>query len=80
MDLLNSLGVTWHDDASEDEWKHVGFFMQVGMLFKREVTHNWRNKKGVGARFVFTAFLSLLVGSVFFQVGGEGSYYDPSVS
>mmetsp|Transcript_141 Transcript_141/g.287 ORF Transcript_141/g.287 Transcript_141/m.287 type:complete len:332 (+) Transcript_141:1-996(+) len=78
VDLLNSLGVTWHDDASEDEWKHVGFYMQVGMLFKREVIHNWRNKKGVGARFVFTAFLSLLVGSVFFQVGAEGSYYDPS--
>lgn len=79
-ELLDSLGVTWHDDASEDEWKHVGFVKQVAMLFWRDVVHNSRNKKGVGARFFFTTFLSLLVGNIFFQVGGVESYYDPSVS
>mmetsp|Transcript_25786 Transcript_25786/g.53107 ORF Transcript_25786/g.53107 Transcript_25786/m.53107 type:complete len:667 (-) Transcript_25786:163-2163(-) len=77
-EFLDSLGVTWHDDASEDEWKHVGFVKQVAMLFWRDVVHNSRNKKGVGARFFFTTFLSLLVGNIFFQAGGVESYYDPS--
>mmetsp|Transcript_33515 Transcript_33515/g.58849 ORF Transcript_33515/g.58849 Transcript_33515/m.58849 type:complete len:527 (+) Transcript_33515:753-2333(+) len=68
-ELLDSLGISAHDNISDDEWKHVGFGTETRMLFKREITHNTRNKKGVGARFAFTTFLSLLVGCIFFQVG-----------
>ena len=79
-ELLDSLGVSRHDDLSDDEWKHVGFFTELRMLVKREIIHNTRNKKALAARFAFTTFLSLLVGNIFFGVGGSGSYKDPSVS
>jgi len=79
-ELLDSLGVSAHEDISDDEWKHVGFFSEVMLLFKREVVHNRRNKKGVGARFAFTTFLSTLVGCIFFQVGApnEDGTIDPA--
>ena len=81
-ELRDSLGVTGHDGVSDDEWKHVSFATQIRLLFKREITHNARNKKGVGARFAFTTFLSTLVGSIFFQVGipDENGLIDPAVS
>ena len=81
-ELLDSLGVTAHEDVSDDEWKHVGFGMEVFLLFRREVIHNSRNKKGVGARFAFTTFLSTLVGCIFFQVAApsEDGSIDPAVS
>lgn len=79
-ELLDSLGVTRHDDVSDDEWKHVGFATEARLLFKREIIHNSRNKKGVGARFALTTFMSILVGNIFFGVGGTSSYTDPSVS
>ncbi|KAL7539082.1 hypothetical protein ACHAXR_010781 [Thalassiosira sp. AJA248-18] len=79
-ELLGSLGVSAHDDINPDEWKHVSFVAEVWLLLKREVIHNTRNKKGVGARFAFTTFLSTLVGCIFFQVGtpGEDGLPDPS--
>lgn len=49
--LLEAIGVSAHEDISDDEWKHVGFGTEVKLLFKREIIHNSRNKKGVGARF-----------------------------
>lgn len=81
-DLLASLGVSSHLGVDESEWKHVSFGTEVLMLFKREVIHNTRNKKGVGARFAFTTFLSTLVGCVFFQVGKplESGVIEPEVS
>lgn len=54
------------------------FFTEAKLLFAREITHNTRNKKAVGARFAFTTFLALLVGCIFFQVGSAGGYDDPS--
>eukprot|EP00804_Cyclotella_cryptica_P020520 CCRYP_003379-RB/>CCRYP_003379-RB protein AED:0.21 eAED:0.21 QI:189/1/0.83/1/0.8/0.83/6/0/535 len=77
-ELLDSLGVSWHDDVSDDEWKHVGFGTEVRLLFKREIIHNTRNKKGVGARFALTTFMAILVGNIFFGVGGDSSFSDPS--
>jgi hypothetical protein len=77
-ELLDSLGVSWHDSVSEDEWRHVGFGTEVRMLFKRELVHTTRNKKGVGARFFLTTFMSLLVGNIFFGVGASDNT-DPSV-
>mmetsp|Transcript_44184 Transcript_44184/g.92887 ORF Transcript_44184/g.92887 Transcript_44184/m.92887 type:complete len:698 (-) Transcript_44184:19-2112(-) len=82
-ELLDSLGVTAHNDVNDDEWKHVGFMTEALMLFKREIIHNTRNKKGVGARFAFTTFLSTLVGCIFFQVGKPddevmGITFDPA--
>ena len=83
-ELLDSLGVSAHDneDVSDDEWRHVGFEKEVWLLFKREVIHNSRNKKGVGARFAFTTFLSTLVGCIFFQVAAPTAdgRIDPAVS
>jgi hypothetical protein len=76
-ELLESLGVSAHEDISDDEWMHVGFGTEAKMLFKRELIHTTRNKKGVGARFAFTTFLSLLVGNIFFGVGGPSSFTDP---
>lgn len=78
-ELLDSLGVSWHDEVSDDEWKHVGFGTEVRLLFKREIIHNSRNKKGVGARFALTTFMAILVGNIFFGVGGASSFTDPSV-
>lgn len=79
-ELLDCLGVSQHDDVHEDEWKHVSFSTEVRLLFKREIIHNSRNKKGVGARFALTTFMAILVGNIFFGVGGVESYTDPSVS
>eukprot|EP00573_Skeletonema_grethae_P011544 CAMPEP_0201692650 /NCGR_PEP_ID=MMETSP0578-20130828/5475_1 /ASSEMBLY_ACC=CAM_ASM_000663 /TAXON_ID=267565 /ORGANISM="Skeletonema grethea, Strain CCMP 1804" /LENGTH=730 /DNA_ID=CAMNT_0048178061 /DNA_START=80 /DNA_END=2269 /DNA_ORIENTATION=- len=73
-ELLESLGVSAHGDISDDEWKHVGFVTESLMLLKRELVHTTRNKKGVGARFAFTTFLSLLVGNIFFGVGNPSSF------
>ena len=80
--LMDSLGISTHEDISDDEWKHVGFLSEVALLFKRECIHNTRNKKGVGARFAFTTFLSTLVGCIFFQVGAptEDGSIDPAAS
>ena len=68
--------------ANADEWRHVSFGTEVRRLFRREIVHTLRNKKGVGARFAFTTFLSTLVGSIFFQVGQPDAYgqVDPAVS
>lgn len=68
-ELLDCIGVSAHEDISDDEWRHVSFGTEVRLLFKREIIHNSRNKKAVGARFAFTTFLSTLVGCIFFQVG-----------
>lgn len=79
-ELLDSLGVSRHEDISDDEWKHVGFGTEARLLFKREIIHNSRNKKGVGARFALTTFMAFLVGNIFFGVGNVDSFYDVSVS
>lgn len=63
------LGVGESSDISDDEWKHVTFGTEVRLLFKRELTHHLRNRAGVGARFALTTFISLLAGSIFFDVG-----------
>lgn len=70
------------DKINDDEWKHVGFSVEVILLLKREFIHCTRNKKSLGARFAFTTFLGSLVGCIFFQVAvpGENGYTDPEVS
>eukprot|EP00970_Alexandrium_tamarense_P014500 scaffold4175_cov222-Alexandrium_tamarense.AAC.1 len=78
-ELLDSLGVSRHEDISDDEWKHVGFGTEARLLFKREIIHNSRNKKGVGARFALTTFMAFLVGNIFFGVGNVDSFYDVSL-
>ncbi|KAL3778439.1 hypothetical protein HJC23_007660 [Cyclotella cryptica] len=67
--LVIPLGVGGSSDISDDEWKHVTFGTEVRLLFRRELTHNLRNRAGVGARFALTTFVSLLAGSIFFDVG-----------
>jgi len=77
-ELMDSLGMSMH--ANDDEYKGVGFWKEAQLLFVREIIHNRRNKKGVGARFAFTTFLSTLVGCIFFQVGkpDEDGGVDPA--
>lgn len=79
---FDALAASAHGNVSDDEYKHVGFAKEAQLLFRREIIHNTRNKKGVGARFFFTTFLSTMVGSIFFQVGkpDESGLIDESVS
>ena len=46
-----------------------GFFTQIGMLFTREIVNLKRDVGGVASRFGLTAFLSILVGIIFWKVG-----------
>eukprot|EP00804_Cyclotella_cryptica_P005253 CCRYP_021227-RA/>CCRYP_021227-RA protein AED:0.30 eAED:0.30 QI:0/0.25/0.2/1/0.25/0.2/5/86/284 len=38
------------------------------LVLRRELTHNLRNRAGVGARFALTTFVSLLAGSIFLML------------
>lgn len=62
-ELLDSLGVTAHDDISDDEWKHVSFGAETIILFKREIVHNSRNKVShpTSHRNPFCCFSTLLI-------------------
>lgn len=51
----------------------VGMLTQIGMLYKREVTHLTRNKGALAARFGLTTFLALLTGIIFLDVGEQDS-------
>ena len=46
-----------------------GFFTQTRLQFARELVNIKRNTAAVGARFGFTAFMSILIGIIFFNVG-----------
>jgi ABC-2 type transporter len=54
---------------NSDDDKPPGFGTQVKMLFKREFTYMYRLPAPLYARFGLTAFLCILIGSVFYKVG-----------
>jgi hypothetical protein len=58
---------------------HVGFGVQLGLLFKRDIVSIRRDKMILGARIMMTTFMSVLTGIIFWQVGASNSS-DPSVS
>ena len=51
--------------------QHVSFMTEVSMQFRRELKNIVRNKTPILARYFITVFLSLLVGAIFFGVGGK---------
>ena len=48
---------------------HVSMFTESGMLFQREMRAIYRDTAGTAARFGVTAFLAVLIGTIFFRVG-----------
>jgi ABC-type multidrug transport system permease subunit len=61
---------------STDSWVRgsvppPGLCTQISMLFKRDFLDIKRNTKAVGARYIVTLFLSLLIGLIFLNVGSS---------
>jgi hypothetical protein len=50
-----------------------GILTQTKMLFSRELKNLYRDTTAFGARFGLTAFLSTLIGIIFYQVGASDS-------
>jgi ABC-2 type transporter len=58
---------------------HVSFWVEVMMLYRREILAILRDTGGTIARFVVTAVLATLIGTIFFGVG-RSDPEDPNVS
>lgn len=69
----DDLGVTIRKRRSGDDDKPPGLRTQVNLLFKRELVHMYRYPLPSYARFGLTAFLSILIGTIFFKVGEADS-------
>jgi len=69
---------TVSSDEAEDQYKPIdmappGFFLQTKLLFVREWQNLKRDTAAIGTRMGSTAFLSILVGAIFFEVGETDS-------
>lgn len=53
--------------------KHVGFCVQLGMLFRRDVIAVKRDKQILVSRLMLTSFSGVLMGIIFWQVGKSDS-------
>jgi ABC-type multidrug transport system permease subunit len=53
--------------------KPPGFFTQINLLFTREINNLSRDVAAVGARFGLTSVMSLLIGTIFLNVGETDS-------
>jgi ABC-type multidrug transport system ATPase subunit len=76
----DELGITIterHSNFDFDE-SPVGIFVQIKLLFTRELRNLRRDKVAVAARFGLTTFLSILVGTIFLNVGAS-SPFEPAV-
>lgn len=64
--------ITKHHQVSED-WnpKPPGILVQTRMLFAREFNNLQRDTTALGARFGLTIFLSVLIGTIFLDVGSS---------
>jgi ABC-type multidrug transport system ATPase subunit len=60
----------------DDDDKTPGLWAQVKLLYRRELTYMYRFPLPLYARFGFTAFLSCLIGIIFYKVG-DASQADP---
>ena len=65
----DDLGITIRKNSVLADTMPRGFLTQIGMLFKREIVNLKRDVGGVASRFGLTAFLSILVGIIFWKVG-----------
>ena len=74
-DGKDALGITitGHrlSDGEQKEAPRPGFYTQTGMLFSREINNLHRDKAALGARFGLTIGLSLLMGTIFWDVGAS---------
>jgi len=77
MDGKDELGITITQHHLEDgvDERPPSLFVQVGMLFQREIRNIRRDTAAIGARFGLTIFLGLLIGLIFKDVGEQ----DPQV-
>ncbi|KAL3922583.1 MAG: hypothetical protein SGILL_002124 [Bacillariaceae sp.] len=75
MDGKDELGITLteHHIKGDVDDRPPNMCVQVGMLFKRELRNIRRDTAAVGARFGLTAFLGLLIGLIFKDVGEQDS-------
>jgi len=53
----------------EDYDRHVSFWTEVSMQFRREMKNLKRNKKPLVARYAFSLFMSVLIGVIFLDAG-----------
>jgi hypothetical protein len=70
----DALGITLTGRWATEEEKQMmppGFLVQTGLLFERELNNLRRDVVAVGARFGLTIFLSVLVGTIFWDVAGS---------
>jgi len=67
----DALGIMITDKKEIRDEQHVSFMTEVSMQFRRELKNIVRNKTPILARYFITVFLSLLVGAIFFGVGGK---------
>ncbi|KAG7365609.1 ABC-2 type transporter [Nitzschia inconspicua] len=69
----DELGITLteHHLAEDFDDSTPGIFTQLSMLSNREIKNIRRDTAAVGGRFGLTIFLSLLVGLIFKDVGGQ---------
>ena len=69
----DALGITITGRHADDEYdtSPVGQLTQISMLFNRELVNLKRDTASVGGRFGFTAFLAILVGVIFLDVGAQ---------
>ena len=62
----------------DQPFRHVSTGTQIAWLMKRDFRSIVRNKMVLGARLMLTGFMSVLVGLIFWQIGGSDSA-DPVV-
>jgi ABC-type multidrug transport system ATPase subunit len=80
----DALGITIRKPASllgsNIEDTPPGMKSQIKMLFVRELNNMKRDKSILGGRFAFTAFLGLLIGVIFLDVGESDSSYNANLN
>jgi len=62
-----------HPQAGPDMIQRASFCTQLKVLTERHVRSAWRDPGFVVARFLWTALAAVLVGTVFYNLGGNCS-------
>jgi len=75
IDGKDELGITITQHGVDE--RPPSLFVQVGMLFQREIRNIRRDTAAIGARFGLTIFLRLLIGLIFKDVGEQDLHAVP---
>lgn len=73
-DGQDALGITITGHTARVEQQHImppGFITQTSMLFNREINNLRRDVTALGARIGMTLVMGLLIGVIFWDVGGS---------